>query len=207
MFHLTARVAWHDTLWNGTICKAPGLNSFCVALDRIRVERNDAREQELAGSDWSKVPLDDLPPCRAESGAFMNSKEWTRRFEHPYAKNKKAAETHGHLKRTLVKVPPFSTFAVPFAWMLRSEQDKIDESLPTPLPPDDEPPFPSPWVFGRGRQKALLDLFHSRLTPEQSLVFFYCKEGQPLGGNDLAAHRWRGSDHENFASKGIRGHR
>ena len=30
----------------------------------------------------------------------MNSKEWTRRFEHPNATNKKAAETHGHLKPT-----------------------------------------------------------------------------------------------------------
>jgi hypothetical protein len=111
----------------------------------------------------------------------MNDDEWTRRFVHPYAGIKKADETHGHLKPTLVKIPPYATFVVPFAWMLKSEQDGIDERLPTPLPPDEEAPFASPWVFGRERQEAILKLFSSRLTPERSLVFFYCKEGQPLG--------------------------
>ncbi|QQA41784.1 AAA family ATPase [Pelagovum pacificum] len=111
----------------------------------------------------------------------MNDEEWTRRFVHPYAGIKKAAETHGHLKPTAVKVPPYATFVVPFAWMLRSEQSGIDQRLPTPLPADEKSPFASPWVFGRARQEAILNLFSSRLTPDRSLVFFYCKEGQPLG--------------------------
>jgi hypothetical protein len=181
MFHLTARVAWHDSRWNGTVCRQPSCNSFCAALDRIREERDDVREDELAGKRWSILDPDALPACKAESGAFMNDEEWTRRFKHPYAEIKKAADTHGHLKPTLVKVPQYATFAVPFAWMLRSEQEAIDERLPTPLPEDEESPFSSPWVFGRERQEALLKLFSSRLTPERSLVFFYCKEGQPLG--------------------------
>ena len=182
MFHLTARVAWHDSRWDGSVCQAPSRNSFCTALERIRDERDDAAEDLLAGTSWSSLGPDQHPPCRAESGAFMNRVEWTRRFRHPYADINKTAETHGHLKPTLVKVPPFSTFAVPFAWMLRSEQDRIDERLPVQLPPDEPSPFRnSPWVFGRARQKALLDLFSSRLTPGSSLVFFYCKEGQPLG--------------------------
>jgi hypothetical protein len=181
MFHLTARVAWHDSRWNGTVCRQPSCNSFCAALDRIREERDDAREDALAGKRWSALEPDELPACKAESGAFMNDEEWTRRFKHPYAGIKKAEETHGHLKPTLVKVPSYATFVVPFAWMLRSEQEAIDERLPTPLPPDEESPFASPWVFGRERQEAILKLFSSRITPERSLVFFYCKEGQPLG--------------------------
>lgn len=181
MFHLTARVAWHDSRWNGAVCRKPSCNSFCVALDRIREERDDAREDALAGKRWCTIEPDELPACKAESGAFMNEDEWTRRFIHPYVDFKKAADTHGHLRPTLVKVPPYSTFVVPFAWMLRSEQDGIDERLPVPLPPDEDSPFESPWVFGRERQEALLKLFSSRLTPERSLVFFYCKEGQPLG--------------------------
>jgi hypothetical protein len=111
----------------------------------------------------------------------MNKEEWTRLFVHPYAGSEKTKNSHGHLKPTVVQIPPYSTFVVPFAWMLRSEQDGIDKRLPTPLPPDDESPFSSPWVFGRARQEAILKLFSSRLTPERSLVFFYCKEGQPLG--------------------------
>ena len=34
MFHLTARVAWHDSRWNGSVCRQPSCNAFCVALDR-----------------------------------------------------------------------------------------------------------------------------------------------------------------------------
>ena len=181
MFHLTARVAWHDSRWDGSICQAPSCNSFCTALDRIRDERDDAAEDVLAGTPWNALPPEQHPPCKAESGAFMNRAEWTRRFRHPYAGIDKAAGTHGHLKPTSVRVSPFATFAVPFAWMLRSEQDAIDGRLPVQLPPEEPSPFNSPWVFGRARQGFLLDLFSSRLTPGSSLVFFYCKEGQPLG--------------------------
>lgn len=181
MFHLTARVAWHDSRWNGTVCRQPSCNSFCVALDRIREERDDAREDALAGQQWSALDPDELPACKAESGAFMNAEGWSRRFIHPYAGIKKAEDSHGHLKPTQVKIPSYSTFVVPFAWMLKCEQKAIDERLPTPLPVDEEAPFNSPWVFGRERQEALLKLFANRLTPEHSLVFFYCKEGQPLG--------------------------
>src|SRR4029453_1780390 len=61
--------------------------------------------------------------------------------------------THGHQKPTRVVVPPHSAFAVPFAWMLREEQDAIDQSLPDPLPPDVDGPFENtPGVFGGGRR-------------------------------------------------------
>lgn len=181
MFHLTVRVAWHDSRWNGRVCRAPSCNSFCAALDRIREERDDNAEDALAGRPWNELPPEELPPCKAESGAFMSPQVWARVFEHPYVGIQKAAETHGHLKNTPVKVPSYATFAVPFAWMLQGEQGGIDEKLPEPLPPDEKPPFSTSWVFGRARQEALLDLFFGRLVPQKSLVFFYCKEGQPLG--------------------------
>ncbi len=180
MFHLTARVAWHDSRWDGRVCQAPSCNSYCTSLDRVRLEKRDD-EDSLAGQPWNELQAREMPPCKAESGAFMNTMEWTRRFEHPYAEIPKAQETHGHLKPTLVRVPSFSTFAVPFGWMLRSEQEALDDRLPSPLPADEESPFKSPWVFGRARQEAILNLFSSKVTPKQSLVFFYCKEGQPLG--------------------------
>jgi hypothetical protein len=90
MFHLTARVAWHDFRWNGTVCRQPSCNSFCAALDRIREERDDAREDALAGKRWCALTPDELPACKAESGAFMNEDEWSRRFVHPYAGIKKS---------------------------------------------------------------------------------------------------------------------
>jgi len=181
MHHLTLRVPWHDSKWNGCVCTAPSENPYCVALDRIRDERDDAAEDAIAGRPWWELPSDGLPACVAESGAFMNPEEWPRVFRHPYAGLDKTQATHGHLKPTRVKVPPYSTFAVPFAWMLRSEQSAIDERTPQQLPLDCEAPFNTSWVFSRERQLALLDLFFGRIEPGRSLVFFYCKEGQPLG--------------------------
>lgn len=185
MFHLTARVAWHADRWNGRVCSKPGSNPYCAALDKIREAKQrpgvEEREIKLAGKLFGEIAAADLPPCSAEGGAFMNDAEWTREFVHPYQENAKAEATHGHLRPTTVKVPPYSTFAVPFRWMLKERQEALEELFPDPIPSDDEAPFPTPWVFGRARQEALGELFFGKLADERSLVFFYCKEGQPLG--------------------------
>jgi ATP-dependent exoDNAse (exonuclease V) alpha subunit len=181
MYHLTQRVPWHDNKWDGSVCSDPLQNSFCVALKRIRGERDDEKECALAGQFWGELKKDQLPPCKAEAGAFMNSAPWVRTFKHPYKDIKKAAETHGHLEETSVTVPPCSTFSVPFAWMLRENLKEIGQTSPKGLPLDVDPPFRTAWVFGRECQEALLELMFGKLTPEKSLVFFYCKEGHPLG--------------------------
>jgi hypothetical protein len=111
----------------------------------------------------------------------MNERPWTREFRHPYADNRNAAATHGVLLPTKVVVPEFSTFAVPFAWMLRENQRELDEKSPHALPADGEAPFPSPWIFGAARQEAVLEMMFGRLQEGRSLVFFYAKEGHPLG--------------------------
>lgn len=180
MFHLNVRVAWHDNRWNGSVCRDPMRNSYCLDLKRIREERKDAFEAEIAGRSFGDLTPGDLPPCRAESAAFMNSTQWIRRVEHPYAGSAKTKDTHGHLRPTSIVVKPYTTFAVPFYWMLRENQKEIDQSLPTPLPPDDDAPFKSPWVFSRARQEAISELFFERLVPARSLVFFYTKSGHPL---------------------------
>lgn len=183
IFHLNVRVAWHDNRWNGAVCNEPTLNSYCLDLERIRSSRNDGAEVKFKGMSFAEIAPDDLPPCKAESGVFMNEQQWVRSVEHPYASNKKTEHTHGHLLRTNIPVPPYSTFAVPFYWMLRDNQEELQAQLPTELPPDEDPPFPSPWVFSKARQRAISELFFGRLTPQQSLVFFYTKSGHPLEEN------------------------
>lgn len=179
--HLTQRVAWHDRAWDGAVCDRPWENSFCLALDRIREERDDARESELAGRHWGDLADGTLPPCRQEATAFMSEREWTRVIAHPYQEGKKTQDTHGHLRPTSVVVPPHTTFAVPFASLMRRNQEEIAERLPGGLPEDREPPFATNWVFGNQRQEALLENFFAELTPAESLIFFYTKEGHPIG--------------------------
>jgi len=181
MHNLNVRVAWHDNRWNGHVCQQPALNGFCLDLERIRAEREEGQDcRDIAGCHFSALDPDALPSCQAESGVFMNQKEWWRTMSHPYQDIPKAKDTHGHLRPTKITVPPYSTFAVPFWWMLRKNQSSIDLVLPNPLPPDEESPFNSPWVFSRARQEALCALFFGRLEKKRSLVFFYTKSGHPL---------------------------
>jgi ATP-dependent exoDNAse (exonuclease V) alpha subunit len=183
-FHLTLRVAWHDNRWNGTICHSPAGNTFCTRLDRIREERDEATERaETAAHDrpWANLEPQDLPPCKAESAAFMSPEPWRRVFEHPYARSKECRDTHGKLKPRNLTIPAYSAIAVPFWYMLRRSQKQIETGLPKALPKDAKPPFPTPWVFGKERQSALSQHFFEHLTEEESLVFFYTKEGHPLG--------------------------
>lgn len=181
--HLTQRVAWHDHKWSGQVCSAPSTNSFCLSLDRIRELKSDATEDKLAGASWSKLNPNQLPPCHMEAAGFMSPTPWLRRFEHPYANAAKTSATHGALLPTTLETPAFSAHAVPFRWMLREHQSQFDAQFPDALTADEDDPFdrPSPWVFGRTRQCELLERFFGRLTPQRSLVLYYCKDGHPLG--------------------------
>jgi hypothetical protein len=66
MFHLNVRVAWHDDRWNGRVCNDPLSNSYCLDLERIRANRQDAQEVKLRGKMFADISPDDLPPCQAE---------------------------------------------------------------------------------------------------------------------------------------------
>ena len=215
-YHLTMRVAWHDAQWDGTVCRQPSSNPYCVALERIRAERLDEKEDGLAARHWADLTQTQLPPCIAESGGFMSGRAWTRQFNHPYQDNPKAAATHAVLEETTVEVPPYASFAVPFAWMLRDNGPDIEASVPGGLPPDERAPFPTSWVFGRARQDALLDHIFGHLNDDDSsgpasLVFFYTKDGHPLGdditrlvvGVGRIRHLW---DRIPYESKRLKSH-
>ena len=180
MRHLTVRVAWHDSGWDARICAAPSRNAYCLAIERVRKDRNDAVEDALAGRPLAELTNKQHPPCILESTPFMNVGSWSRTFEHPYAYSEATATTHGHLATTTVDVPPYSTFAIPFAWMLGRRQQAIEERMVDPLVADVPPPFPSTWVFSGQRQTQLLDHVFSQLNPGTSLVMLYTKSGHPL---------------------------
>jgi exodeoxyribonuclease V alpha subunit len=52
--HLTARLAWRNDGWDGSVCRSPERNTYCVCCksfpgDVIARERDLKREQLLAG--------------------------------------------------------------------------------------------------------------------------------------------------------------
>ena len=71
--HISARLAWHDSGWNGRICKNPKANTYCVGQysfpgDMISLRRNIEAEEEHAGS--AIKDLDYIPPCIWTCNAF-----------------------------------------------------------------------------------------------------------------------------------------
>ncbi|HHE64734.1 MAG TPA: hypothetical protein ENL09_01805 [Bacteroidetes bacterium] len=45
--HLSARLAWHDSGWNGRICNKPRLNVSCMVHEHIRDGKDEEKEWEL----------------------------------------------------------------------------------------------------------------------------------------------------------------
>ena len=71
--HVSARLPWHDSGWDGRICRDPKGNTYCVGpysfpADFIARERNLEWEAPLAGCPCAG--LDDVPPCMYSVNAF-----------------------------------------------------------------------------------------------------------------------------------------
>ena len=195
--HLSVRVPWHDAGWDGTVCRAPRLNSSCLALNRIGSTKNEAAEERYAGQIISDIPAADAPPCFAERVNFLSPKPQRRMARHAYSKT---SGHHKHISDTTFTHPAYSAAATPFGWLLKDRawgedwrDGKIDsqaiaERYGIDSRPEYEPKEPDwlearPWIQGHANQKALLDAFFGALKPQKSLVFVYAKR-TPLIDDD-----------------------
>src|SRR5229473_1500938 len=73
--HLSVRVPWHDSGWDGTVCKYPRKNASCLALNRIGATKDDTLDEKYAGERLDKVPAHDAPPCFSERVNFLSPRE------------------------------------------------------------------------------------------------------------------------------------
>ena len=174
--HISIRVPWHDTGWDGRVCAAPRLNGSCLKLKRIAEVRDDAAEEAVAGKRLDGLPQAKWPACVAERMGFMAPFEYVRMADHPY--NHGPETRHGHFKPTPLRHPPYSAAVVPFAWMLHEAMEALGEEHDLDVQAAREPDlgFKTQWVQERLNQVALLDCFAGHLKPEQSLCFFYAKQ-------------------------------
>jgi ATP-dependent exoDNAse (exonuclease V) alpha subunit len=176
LHHVSIRVPWHDTGWDGRVCANPHLNGACLKLKRIGQNRDDAAEEAVAGKSFKDLPQEKWPCCVPERVAFMAPFEYTRMANHPY--NRGPEGVHGHFDETPLRHPPYSAAAVPFAWMLVDEMAKLGEEHALDVQAEREPDlgFANNWIQNHENQIALLDCFAGHLRPEQSLCFFYAKK-------------------------------
>lgn len=182
--HLSVRVPWHDSVWNGTICNDPAANCHCVDYDNILQGRNTLYELTVKGQQWDSPEVTELPPCAKEAGGFLSPREWTSKHTHPYTKIEACARTHGHLGDTHFRVDPYTAYAVPFQWLNRANvNDYVQPRVLEPLPVEEEFPkdFFSKWVFSPALQEAILKGFFAPVQAGHSLAIFYTKGAHPVG--------------------------
>lgn len=174
--HISIRVPWHDTGWDGRVCANPRLNGACLKLKRIAENRDDAAEEEVAGRSLIELPQEKWPCCVEERVGFMAPFEYTKTKKHPYNRGPDCA--HGHFAPTPLRHPSYSAPAIPFAWMLSEAMAKLGEQHALDVQPEREPDlgFDYSWVQDHQNQRALLDCFAGHLQPEASLCFFYAKK-------------------------------
>ena len=176
--HLSIRVPWNDTSWEGVVCRNPAANTSCLALRNISERRDDAVEAAVAGKSWRELSENQLPPCAVERGGFMAPYEFTRFIPHPYSRT---SQSHKHFKPTPFRYPSYSAACVPFAWMLKEEAEKKVDILELDYREELEVQarlgmgFESAWVQTKYNQLVLLDTFFSAIQPNRSLCFFYAK--------------------------------
>lgn len=174
--HISIRVPWHDTGWDGLVCSNPSLNGSCINLKRISEERDDDAEEAVAGQSLADLPQEQWPCCVAERVAFMAPFEYMRTANHPYRRSSKG--DHGHFAPTDLRHPPYSAPAIPFEWMLKENMCELAETYELDVQVEREPDlgFETPWVQDKENQQALSDCFCEHVKPEESLCFFYAKQ-------------------------------
>ncbi len=174
--HLSIRVPWHDTGWEGRVCAAPRLNGSCLKLKRIAETRDDDAEDLVSGRSINELPQAQWPACVSERVGFMAPFEYVREANHPY--NRGPETSHGHFRKTPLRHPPYSAPAVPFAWMLRDAMATLGEEYALDVQAEREPDlgFRTQWTQDVSNQTALSECFTSHLQPNRSLCFFYAKQ-------------------------------
>lgn len=178
--HLSVRVPWHDSIWNGKVCCNPRENGSCMFLPRINDSKNPDEEEKVAKEWLHELDEEKLPPCVSEKVNFMSPHKVFKKVSHPYSKNENNNRFYGHYKETTYGYPGYSFSVIPYNWMLKdgknNTSEKADE-LGIEYDVSKEPAlsFANTWVQHLDNQKAMLDTFIKPIVPGSSLVFIYAK--------------------------------
>ncbi len=178
--HISVRVPWHDSGWNGKICRHPRDNGSCMFLPRINESKNADHEEGITEQWIHELHQDELPPCVSEKVHFMSPHPIYKKVDHPYSQNDGNKDYYAHYKETTYFYPGYSFSVIPYNWMLKNPEDNTSEiaaTLNLPYGPEKEPQlnFKNSWVQQIDNQRVLLDTFIKPIKPGNSLVFIYAK--------------------------------
>ena len=162
--HLTARLAWHDSGWNGTICKQPDCNTYCVGSrsypgDVIARQRDTQRETENAGHPVKSLQGADLPPCAYSVNAFGS--DTIRGFSNP-----PEWWPHGGAKRAEWDIPPATVCVWPYE-VVYSDEVKDSQGR-----------------YDNDARAEKVEDFIAKIKADMSLIFYYANYSNPFSEDE-----------------------
>lgn len=164
MRHLTARVAWHDNMWNGDICKEPEYNEYCNGehslLSRRLHERKPSNCDANKGKTFTEIREKDcLPPCY-----WCINLNGTNHLDVEH--DNPAAPNIEHIHEEL---PPYSIFSWPFKLSFVKNDEEYKK-------------------YGKYYPEKILEAriknFQSKLYLNESIVFLYANYDNPVSGEE-----------------------
>lgn len=162
--HLSIRLAWHDSGWNGCLCRDPKANTYCVGQysfpgDQIARERVLDWEQPLASQPVGL--LGKAPPCIYSINAFGQQEL------EAYAPPPSWFRDDTQVKTW--KMPPYTVATWPYEEVYKDEVKNPEGKVPEYNPVK--------------RRQAVNDYFR-QIVPDRSLIFYYANYSNPFSEND-----------------------
>ncbi len=164
-YHISVRLAWHDSGWNGRICKNPKANTYCAGPysypgDLIALERDLSWEEEFRGQSCLKVyeKAGKIPPCCYSINAFGK--------EEIYAKSDPPEFFKDNTQTKIWKMHPSSICIWPYEEMYREEVKNPDGTYNY-----------------KKRLEAAREYFF-KLEPGKTSIFYYANYSNPFSESD-----------------------
>jgi len=163
--HISVRLAWHDSGWNGCICENPKANAYCVGPysypgDLIALERDLDWEEKFKGRSCLEAykKIKKIPPCCYSINAFGR--------EEIYAKFEPPDFFQDNTKTKIWKLPSTSVCTWPYEEMFKEEVKN-----------------PNGTYNYEKRLKAAEEYF-SKLELSKTLIFYYTNYSNPFSEDD-----------------------
>jgi ATP-dependent exoDNAse (exonuclease V) alpha subunit len=159
--HISVRLFWHDSGWDGAICRDPAANVWCEAHDHIRDHKSDREaDEDVRGK----------PP--GESGVHPGCEVSLQTFSR---------------RRNEIRVWPPEWMAASGVQPIDLEIDKSS----TGMWPYEEMWGENGGYKPNSERRAIAEAFFEEVEPGKSLAFFYVDERNPLFLDDggRSAHR------------------
>jgi exodeoxyribonuclease V alpha subunit len=158
--HVSVRLAWHDSGWNGRVCQKPKHNVYCVGphsfpgdiiANRRILEWEEKHKGDLCRSKYN------IPPCCYSTNAFGQQAIWAESYPPDFFRD--------DTKVKKWKMPPATVCTWPYEEIYSDEARKGE-------------------YYSAEKRKQLMSEYFSKIENDKSLIFYYANYSNPFSEDE-----------------------